>query len=93
MKPIDIQTNGNELYLDCNATTVLSQIMKAVSHTMETVFGNPSSSHITGLCARYILDTTRQLARKIVGLERGRLIFTSGATESKPQLFPPFLMQ
>ena len=82
MKPIDIQTNGNELYLDCNATTpVLPQIAKAVSHTMETVFGNPSSSHITGLKARYILDTTRQLARKVVGLERGRLIFTSGATE------------
>ena len=40
MKPIDIQTNGNELYLDCNATTpVLPQIAKAVSHTMETVFG------------------------------------------------------
>lgn len=82
MKPIDLQTNGNELYLDCNATTpVLPQIAQAVSHTMETVFGNPSSSHITGLKARYILDTTRQLARQVVGLERGRLIFTSGATE------------
>ncbi|MTJ01110.1 aminotransferase class V-fold PLP-dependent enzyme [Idiomarina piscisalsi] len=82
MKPIDIQTNGNELYLDCNATTpVLPQIAEAVSHTMETVFGNPSSSHITGLKARYILDTTRQMAREVVGLARGRLIFTSGATE------------
>lgn len=82
MKPIDIQTNANELYLDCNATTpVLPEIIKAVSHTMERVFGNPSSSHITGLKARYILDTTRQLARKVVGLESGRLIFTSGATE------------
>ena len=82
MKPVDIQTNANELYLDCNATTpVLPEIIQAVSHTMETVFGNPSSSHITGLKARYILDTTRQLARKIVGLPSGRLIFTSGATE------------
>lgn len=82
MKPIDIQTSTNELYLDCNATTpVLPEIIQAVSHTMETVFGNPSSSHITGLKARYILDTTRQLARKIVGLQSGRLIFTSGATE------------
>ena len=82
MKPIDIQTNANELYLDCNATTpVLPEIIEAVSHTMESVFGNPSSSHITGLKARYILDTTRQLARKTVGLTSGRLIFTSGATE------------
>ncbi|MCA1767485.1 MAG: aminotransferase class V-fold PLP-dependent enzyme, partial [Idiomarina sp.] len=70
MRPIDIQTNANELYLDCNATTpVLPEIIKAVSHTMETVFGNPSSSHITGLKARYILDTTRQLARKVIGSE------------------------
>jgi cysteine sulfinate desulfinase/cysteine desulfurase-like protein/rhodanese-related sulfurtransferase len=82
MKPIDIQTNANELYLDCNATTpVLPEIIEAVSHTMETVFGNPSSSHITGLKARYILDVTRQLARRVVGLKKGRLIFTSGATE------------
>lgn len=82
MKPVNIQTNANELYLDCNATTpVLPEIINAVSHTMETVFGNPSSSHITGLRARYILDTTRQLARKVIGLESGRLIFTSGATE------------
>ncbi|MDV6316872.1 aminotransferase class V-fold PLP-dependent enzyme [Idiomarina sp. HP20-50] len=82
MKPVNIQANANELYLDCNATTpVLPEIIKAVSHTMETVFGNPSSSHITGLRARYILDTTRQLARKVIGLQSGRLIFTSGATE------------
>ena len=82
MRPIDIQINANELYLDCNATTpVLPEIIRAVSHTMETVFGNPSSSHITGLKARYILDTTRQLARKVIGSESGRLIFTSGATE------------
>ena len=82
MKPFALHSDSKELYLDCNATTpVLPQIAEAVSHTMETIFGNPSSSHVTGLKARYILDTTRQLARRVVGASSGKLIFTSGATE------------
>ena len=83
MKPFALNSDSKEIYLDCNATTpVLPQIADAVSHTMETIFGNPSSSHVTGLKARYILDTTRQLARRVVGASSGKLIFTSGATES-----------
>ncbi|HAE89832.1 MAG TPA: aminotransferase class V, partial [Idiomarina sp.] len=82
MKPFALNSDSKEIYLDCNATTpVLPQIADAVSHTMETIFGNPSSSHVTGLKARYILDTTRQLARRVVGASSGKLIFTSGATE------------
>jgi cysteine sulfinate desulfinase/cysteine desulfurase-like protein/rhodanese-related sulfurtransferase len=82
VKPFALNSDSKEIYLDCNATTpVLPQIADAVSHTMETIFGNPSSSHVTGLKARYILDTTRQLARRVVGASSGKLIFTSGATE------------
>ncbi|RUO74365.1 aminotransferase class V [Pseudidiomarina sediminum] len=80
--PIHIRPKEDEIYLDCNATTpVLPQIAAAVSHTMEQVFGNPSSSHITGLQARYILDNTRRLGREVIGAPRGHLVFTSGATE------------
>ncbi|WP_404402146.1 aminotransferase class V-fold PLP-dependent enzyme [Idiomarina seosinensis] len=82
MKPVELQPDSQEVYLDCNATTpVLPQIAHAVSHTMEAIFGNPSSSHVTGLKARYILDTTRQLARQAIGSYNSKLIFTSGATE------------
>lgn len=80
--PIHIRPKSDEIYLDCNATTpVLPEIAQAVSHTMERVFGNPSSSHITGLQARYILDNTRRLGREVIGAGRGHLVFTSGATE------------
>lgn len=80
--PVQIRPKNDEIYLDCNATTpVLPQIAQAVSHTMEQVFGNPSSSHITGLQARYILDNARRLGREVVGATRGELVFTSGATE------------
>lgn len=80
--PVQIRPKAAEIYLDCNATTpVLPQIASAVEHVMEHVFGNPSSSHITGLQARYILDNTRRIGRTVIGAETGRLIFTSGATE------------
>jgi cysteine sulfinate desulfinase/cysteine desulfurase-like protein/rhodanese-related sulfurtransferase len=82
MNPLELQPDSQEIYLDCNATTpVLPDIARSVSHTMEAIFGNPSSSHITGLKARYILDTTRQQAREAIGSFKSKLIFTSGATE------------
>lgn len=80
--PVHIRPHTAEIYLDCNATTpVLPHIAKAVEHVMEQVFGNPSSSHITGLQARYILDNTRRLARQVIGADKGHVVFTSGATE------------
>lgn len=80
--PVQVRPKSAEIYLDCNATTpVLPQIAKAVEHVMEHVFGNPSSSHITGLQARYILDNTRRLGRELIGAGAARFIFTSGATE------------
>lgn len=80
--PVQIRPKAEEIYLDCNATTpVLPYITQAVKHVMEHIFGNPSSSHITGLQARYILENTRRLGRQVVGAHSGRLFFTSGATE------------
>jgi cysteine sulfinate desulfinase/cysteine desulfurase-like protein/glyoxylase-like metal-dependent hydrolase (beta-lactamase superfamily II)/rhodanese-related sulfurtransferase len=70
------------IYLDANATTqVLPQAAAAALSTMETLFGNPSSSHISGLQAKQIMDKTRQQALSIIGAEQGNVIFTSGATE------------
>ena len=78
----DIQAQKNEIYLDNNATTpVLPQAAEAAMHIMKQVYGNPSSSHITGLKAKYILETTRSLMRKIIGATTGEITFTSGATE------------
>jgi cysteine sulfinate desulfinase/cysteine desulfurase-like protein/glyoxylase-like metal-dependent hydrolase (beta-lactamase superfamily II)/rhodanese-related sulfurtransferase len=70
------------IYLDANATTqVLPQAAKAALLTMETLFGNPSSSHVTGLQAKQIIEETRQQAKNIIGAGDGKVIFTSGATE------------
>lgn len=71
-----------EVYLDNNATTpVLPCAAAAVLHHMQTVFGNPSSSHSTGIKAKVELEATRALARQVIGASSGQIVFTSGATE------------
>ncbi len=74
---------SGEIYLDANATTpVLHVAAEEARDAMEDLYGNPSSSHITGLRARYILESTRELARAVLGATTGRIVFTSGATEA-----------
>jgi cysteine desulfurase len=74
--------NLSQIYLDANATTpVLPQAAKAALSAMEQLFGNPSSSHVTGLRAKNLMEQTRNKAKKILGSENGKIIFTSGATE------------
>jgi len=71
-----------ELYLDANATSpVLTAAIAAAHAALEIDFGNPSSSHAAGLRARLILDDARARARRVLGAETGRVMFTSGATE------------
>lgn len=73
----------SEIYLDANATTpVWPDAAQAAFSAMEDMFGNPSSSHITGLRARSILETARTLAKAALGADSGRIVFTSGATEA-----------
>ena len=70
------------VYLDANATTqVLPQAASAALATMQTQFGNPSSSHVSGLQAKQIMNQTRQQAKRVTGAGDGNIIFTSGATE------------
>ncbi|MCG9768951.1 aminotransferase class V-fold PLP-dependent enzyme [Pseudoalteromonas piscicida] len=77
-----VETVLPQIYLDANATTpVLEQAADAALVTMKTMFGNPSSSHITGLQAKQLMEHTRQKARAVLGSGHGRVIFTSGATE------------
>ncbi|NMR25254.1 aminotransferase class V-fold PLP-dependent enzyme [Pseudoalteromonas sp. NEC-BIFX-2020_015] len=74
--------SSSQIYLDANATTpVLPCIAEVVSHTMQICFGNPSSSHITGIQAKHLLEQTRQKARDVIGAQLGDILFTSGATE------------
>jgi cysteine desulfurase len=76
-------TKSSQAYFDCNATTpVLAAAAQAALHAMETLYGNPSSTHLVGLQAKNILESTRALASQAVGSDPSEIIFTSGATEA-----------
>ncbi|MBV8605029.1 MAG: aminotransferase class V-fold PLP-dependent enzyme [Pelomonas sp.] len=71
-----------EIYLDANATTpVIPEARAAALFAMADDFGNPSSVHSAGLKARAIVDAARAAARRVLDAGKGRLLFTSGATE------------
>ncbi|MYM89827.1 aminotransferase class V-fold PLP-dependent enzyme [Rugamonas sp. FT82W] len=71
-----------EIYLDGNATTaVLPAAIAAAADAMGQRYGNPSSSHGTGLKAKVLLDQARACAIRLLGVGEGRLMFNSGATE------------
>ena len=71
-----------EIYLDSNATTaVLPCAQRAALAVMANDFGNPSSTHCAGLRSRAVLDEVRATAKRVMRASRGRIFFTSGATE------------
>ena len=73
---------NSTIYLDCNATTpVLPAALAAAQQAMGAVFGNPSSTHATGVQARQWVDAVRARAARVLGAGQGDVLFTSGATE------------
>ena len=73
---------ATDIYLDSNATNpVLASAVDAARQAMEQDFGNPSSTHRTGLRAKALLEAVRAKAARVLGAGDGRLMFNSGATE------------
>ncbi|RJG24166.1 aminotransferase class V-fold PLP-dependent enzyme [Massilia cavernae] len=73
---------NQDIYLDANATSpVLPSAIAAAANAMAGCYGNPSSTHATGLRAKVLLDGVRERARRVLGAGSGSVIFTSGATE------------
>jgi cysteine sulfinate desulfinase/cysteine desulfurase-like protein/rhodanese-related sulfurtransferase len=76
-------SDSPDIYLDSNATTqVLELALLAAQQAMQANFGNPSSTHSTGLRARALLDSAHKVAQQVLGAGQGRVMFTSGATEA-----------
>lgn len=74
---------NRKVYLDCNATSpILKEACKAALCSMEKVYGNPSSSHIAGAEAKFILEHARLQASKLLDVKTNEIYFTSGATEA-----------
>jgi cysteine desulfurase len=72
------------IYLDCAATTPLdSRVRAEMLRYLDDDFGNAGSrTHLWGLRARAAVERARDQVAAVVGVRRGDVIFTSGATES-----------
>jgi cysteine sulfinate desulfinase/cysteine desulfurase-like protein/rhodanese-related sulfurtransferase len=75
-----VQSN---IYFDCNATTPsCDQAQKAAIECMELCFGNPSSSHLNGVQAKFLMESVRQKLAQVLNVSSTGICFTSGATEA-----------
>ncbi len=71
------------IYLDNSATTpVNDEVAKVVYEALTKEFGNPSSLHGYGVKAEKKINEVRALMKKILGIDQGKIIFTSGGTEA-----------
>ena len=73
----------NIIYLDHNSTTPVDpEVLEAMLPYLREQFGNPSSGHQLGRAAREAVERARAQVAALIGARAGRVIFTSGATES-----------
>jgi cysteine desulfurase len=77
-------TRPQPVYLDCAATTpVEPRVQEVLRFYLEEEFGNAGSrTHDYGQRARRAVERARDQVAAVVGVGRGEVIFTSGATES-----------
>lgn len=71
------------IYLDSNATTsVLPEVVEAMSSFWQENFGNPSSAHHCGQRTRSAIERARSAVAALLNAQAKEIVFTSGGTES-----------
>ncbi len=72
-----------EVYLDNAATTKpRREVVEVMQRVLSQDFGNASSLHALGKCAKAILEESRETVARAVGVDPDEIYFTSGGTES-----------
>jgi cysteine desulfurase len=70
-------------YLDNAATTPMNEeVIKVMNESMQTVFGNPSSTHQFGRKAKSLVETARKNIANHFNVTSSEIIFTAGGTEA-----------
>lgn len=71
------------IYLDYNSTTPTDKkVVDAMLSIFTEHFGNPSSTHETGMHAADMMNDARNSVAALLGANTGDVVFTSGATEA-----------
>ena len=75
-------------YFDCNATTpMLPAAREAWMAAAQRFWHNPSSLYREAAAVKERLEHARERLAELLGCEAGRIVFTSGATESNHAFF------
>lgn len=73
----------NKIYFDNAATTPIHpKVIELVANSMQTVFGNPSSSHLFGRSAKALVETARKNIAKKLNVTASEIVFTAGGSEA-----------
>jgi len=73
----------NKIYFDNAATTQIHpDVIALITDSMQTVFGNPSSSHQFGRSAKALVETTRKSIAKRLNVTASEIVFTAGGSEA-----------
>ncbi|HIP49688.1 MAG TPA: cysteine desulfurase [Lutibacter sp.] len=72
-----------KIYLDNAATTpMLPEVIELVNKSMQSNFGNPSSTHSFGRTAKSLVETARKNIAKQFNVTPSEIIFTAGGSEA-----------
>ena len=75
--------NTDLIYFDNAATTpVDKQVAELMFESMQTIIGNPSSSHGAGRKAKSLVEKVRKDIAKYLNVSSSEIIFTSGGSEA-----------
>ena len=81
------------VYLDYNSTTPTDKrVVDAMLPVFTKNFGNPSSTHDSGLEAHDMIDDARKDVATLIGANMGDVVFTSGATEANNMAISSYAM-
>ena len=73
----------NSIYLDNSATTrTFDEVTEYMTHIMKDIYGNPSSRHTLGISAEVEVKKSLERLARIMKVDTGNILFTSGGTES-----------
>jgi cysteine desulfurase NifS len=82
MEPAEAKSSLKTIYLDNNATTMVSDAVKEYISRVLEIYGNPSSIHSQGRKAKKIIEQARLILAQQLNCTARRIIFTGSGTES-----------
>lgn len=72
-----------KIYLDNAATTPIdTEVIQVITKTMQSTYGNPSSTHQFGRTAKSLVETSRKNIANHFNVTASEIVFTSGGSEA-----------